>query len=84
VAIMALAGPIQKALARRGRRAAQATAITAAATLGTAPLIAARFGTLSLASLPANVLAAPPSRRSCGSECSRARSPRSPRRSRRR
>ncbi len=61
VAIMALAGPIQKALTRRGAPAAlaQATAITAAATLGTAPLIAARFGTLSLASLPANVLAAP-------------------------
>lgn len=38
---------------------ADATAITAAATLGTAPLIALHFERLSLVSLPANVLAAP-------------------------
>jgi competence protein ComEC len=61
VAIMALAGPLQRGLiARRAPQAlAAACAITFAATLGTAPIIAARFGTLSLASLPANVLAAP-------------------------
>ncbi len=61
VAIMTLTGPIQRLLTRRGvpRTLAQATAITTAATLGTAPIIAARFGTLSLASLPANVAAAP-------------------------
>jgi competence protein ComEC len=38
---------------------ADALAITAAATLGTAPLIALHFERLSLVSLPANVLAAP-------------------------
>jgi competence protein ComEC len=38
---------------------ADAIAITAAATLGTAPLIALHFERLSLVSLPANVLAAP-------------------------
>ena len=40
-------------------RLAEATALTGAATLGTAPLIAAHFGQASLVSLPANVLAAP-------------------------
>ena len=61
VAIMTLARPLQRRLTRAGLPAAlaQATAITAAATLGTAPIIAARFGTLSLASLPANVAVAP-------------------------
>lgn len=61
IAIMVLAGPLQRGLvARRVPRAlAAATAITTAATLGTAPIIAASFGTLSLASLPANILAAP-------------------------
>ena len=38
---------------------AEASALTAAATLGTAPLIALHFERLSLVSLPANVLAAP-------------------------
>jgi competence protein ComEC len=33
--------------------------VTVAATLGTAPLIAAQFGRTSLVSLPANVLATP-------------------------
>ena len=50
------------ARAGRGRRPAglaEAIAITAAATLGTAPLIALHFERLSLVSLPANVLAAP-------------------------
>ena len=38
---------------------AEAAALTAAATIGTAPLIALHFGRTSLVSLPANVLAAP-------------------------
>jgi competence protein ComEC len=38
---------------------AEATALTTAATVGTAPLIAAHFGQASLVSLPANVTAAP-------------------------
>jgi competence protein ComEC len=38
---------------------AEATALTAAATLGTAPLVAAHFEQASLVSLPANVAAAP-------------------------
>ena len=61
VAILLLAGRARDGLARRGlpRGLAEATALTAAATLGTAPLIAAHFGQASLVSLPANVLAAP-------------------------
>ena len=39
--------------------AAEAAAITIAATVGTAPLMALHFGQVSLASLPANLLAAP-------------------------
>ena len=38
---------------------AEAAAITIAATLGTAPLMALHFEQVSLASLPANLLAAP-------------------------
>ena len=41
------------------RGLAEALAVTIAATLGTAPLIALHFERLSLVSLPANVLAAP-------------------------
>jgi competence protein ComEC len=61
VAIMLLAGPIGDRIRRRGLPAAlaEATALTLAATIGTAPLIAAHFGQTSLVSLPANVLAAP-------------------------
>jgi competence protein ComEC len=61
VAILLLAGRVRDGLVRRGlpRGLAEATALTAAATLGTAPLIAAHFGQASLVSLPANVLAAP-------------------------
>ena len=61
VAILVLAARVRDGLARRGlpRGLAEATALTAAATLGTAPLIAAHFGQASLVSLPANVLAAP-------------------------
>ncbi|HWI20975.1 MAG TPA: DNA internalization-related competence protein ComEC/Rec2, partial [Baekduia sp.] len=51
-----------RALARRipGPRAlAEALSVTVLATLATAPVAAAHFGTASLASLPANLLAAP-------------------------
>jgi competence protein ComEC len=61
VAILVLATRLRDALGRRGlpRGLAEATALTAAATLGTAPLMAAHFGQTSLVSLPANVAAAP-------------------------
>jgi competence protein ComEC len=61
VAILLLAARVRDGLVRRGfpRGLAEATALTAAATLGTAPLIALHFGQASLVSLPANVLAAP-------------------------
>jgi competence protein ComEC len=61
VAILLLAGRVRAGLERRGLPApvAEAAALTAAATIGTAPLIALHFGRTSLVSLPANVLAAP-------------------------
>jgi competence protein ComEC len=61
VAILLLATRLRDALADRGLPSglAEATALTGAATLGTAPLIAAHFGQASLVSLPANVAAAP-------------------------
>ncbi len=61
LAMLALARPLCARL-RRGRvprMLAEALAVTVAATLGTAPLIAVHFERLSLVSLPANVLAAP-------------------------
>jgi len=60
VAIGLLAPPIRAALLRRStpQPVADAIAITAAATLGTAPLSALQFDQLSLVSLPANVVAA--------------------------
>ncbi len=56
--------PIAETAARRVARTAltalaDGLAITVAATLATAPLLAYRFGTVSLAALPANVLALP-------------------------
>src|SRR3954471_9370285 len=57
-----LIGPRARArLADRGvpPGVAEATAVTLAATLATAPLIDAHFGTTSLVALPANILAAP-------------------------
>jgi competence protein ComEC len=61
IAILLLATRLRDGLAHRGLPSglAEATALTAAATLGTAPLIAAHFGQASLVSLPANVAAAP-------------------------
>jgi competence protein ComEC len=60
VALLALGPPLRGALARRlPGPVADAAAITVAATLGTAPLMAFHFGRVSLASLPANLLAAP-------------------------
>jgi competence protein ComEC len=61
VAILLMATRLRDGLANRGLPSglAEATALTGAATLGTAPLIAAHFGQASLVSLPANVAAAP-------------------------
>jgi competence protein ComEC len=61
VAILLLAHRMAERLEARGLPApiASAAALTAAATIGTAPLIAFHFGRLSLVSLPANLLAAP-------------------------
>ena len=60
-AIMLLAAPLAGRIRRRRLPAAlaEAIALTVAATIGTAPLIALHFGQTSLFSLPANVLAAP-------------------------
>jgi competence protein ComEC len=61
LAIAAFARPWSQRLRGRGLppSIAEAAALTAAATVGTAPLIMFHFGRLSLVSLPANVLAAP-------------------------
>ena len=59
-ALLAGAPPLRAALERRMPvPVAEAAAITIAATIGTAPLMALHFGEVSLASLPANLLAAP-------------------------
>jgi competence protein ComEC len=61
VALLLLASPLTGWLTRRGapRPLAAVAAITVAATVGTAPLMALHFGTVSPASLPANLLVAP-------------------------
>jgi competence protein ComEC len=60
VALLAIGPPLREALSRRlPGPIADAAAITVAATLGTAPLMAFHFDRVSLASLPANLLAAP-------------------------
>jgi competence protein ComEC len=61
IAILLLAGRVSDALERHRvpRGLAEAGALTGAATLGTAPLIAAHFGQASLVSLPANIAVAP-------------------------
>jgi competence protein ComEC len=59
-ALLAGAPRLRPALARRlPGPVADAAAVTAVATIGTAPLMALYFDQLSLASLPANLLAAP-------------------------
>jgi competence protein ComEC len=60
-AIMVLATPVRDALRRRGvpSAPAEAFALTLAASIGTAPLIALHFDRTSVVSLPANLLAAP-------------------------
>ena len=59
--LLLLAPPLRALLARRGlpEPVADAAAITVAATVATAPLLAFHFEQVSLASLPANLLAAP-------------------------
>jgi competence protein ComEC len=60
VALLALGPGLRAVLARRMPAAlADAAAITIAATLGTAPLMALHFEQVSLVSLPANLVAAP-------------------------
>lgn len=61
LAMLALAPALRTRLRRAGlpHAIAEILAVTAAATLGTAPLIALHFERLSLVSLPANLLAAP-------------------------
>jgi competence protein ComEC len=59
-ALLALAPPLRTRLARSlPGPVADAAAVTLAATLGTAPLMAADFDRVSLVSLPANLIAAP-------------------------
>ena len=59
-ALLVGAAPLTAAFARRlPRSVAEAAAITVAATLGTAPLMALYFEQVSPASLPANLIAAP-------------------------
>lgn len=61
IGLLAGAAPLAKVLTGVGlpRPLAEVTAITAVATLATAPLLAHHFGEISVVSLPANVLAAP-------------------------
>jgi competence protein ComEC len=61
VAILALASPLRERLIARGvpHGLAEALALTGAATLGTAPLLAHHFDRVSLISLPANLAATP-------------------------
>jgi competence protein ComEC len=62
IGIALLAAPARERLVRRARLprpVAEAVAVTLAATVATAPLVAAHFGRASLIALPANLLAAP-------------------------
>jgi competence protein ComEC len=59
VGILLLAPGIGRRLSALPRPLADGIALTVAATLATAPLVAHHFGTVSLASLPANVVALP-------------------------
>jgi competence protein ComEC len=57
--IMVLGPRLRASLSELPRPIAEAIALTVAATLATAPLLAHHFGTISVASLPANLLALP-------------------------
>ena len=57
--ILLVAPSIRRSLDALPRALAEGVALTIAATAATAPLVAHHFGTLSLASLPANVVALP-------------------------
>ncbi|HYP48415.1 MAG TPA: ComEC/Rec2 family competence protein, partial [Thermoleophilaceae bacterium] len=57
--IVWLAPSLRRSLAPAGRVVAEGAAITIAATLATAPVLGHHFGTVSLAALPANLLALP-------------------------
>jgi competence protein ComEC len=57
--MLALAPVLQPPLRRLPRPLAEAVAVTAAATLATAPLLAHQFGAISLAALPANLIVFP-------------------------
>ena len=59
VGILALAPGIGRRLGATPRALADGIALTVSATVATAPLLAYHFGTLSLAALPANVVALP-------------------------
>jgi competence protein ComEC len=60
IALLVLARPLRDICARAmPGPVAEAAAMTVAATIGTAPLLALHFGELSVVSLPANLLAAP-------------------------
>ncbi len=59
IGILILAPPLRRPLSGMPRTLADGVAITLAATFATAPLLAHHFGAVSLASLPANLLALP-------------------------
>jgi competence protein ComEC len=59
VGILLLAGGLRRRLGGLPHAAAEGIAITVAATVATAPLLAHHFGSVSLAALPANVVALP-------------------------
>src|SRR5829696_1440486 len=59
IAILGLGRPLRSALEGLPGPLAEGIAITVAATIGTAPLLAHHFGTVSLSGLPANVAAMP-------------------------
>jgi competence protein ComEC len=59
ISIIAIGGRLRSALAALPGPLAEGIALTVAATIGTAPLLAHHFDTISLSGLPANVVAMP-------------------------
>jgi competence protein ComEC len=59
ISILAIGRRMRKALSGLPGPLAEGVALTVAATIGTAPLLAHHFGTVSLSGLPANVVAMP-------------------------